>query len=87
MLPTIVEQAGITADLASAQARFPRVWVAWEALGWILVRNRGIGLQLSSIPPPWYLYRQAPAISGAPDFIVGYTDEGPTLTIQSLLIS
>jgi hypothetical protein len=86
MLPSIVEQPAVTSDLALAEARFPRIWQAWDALCWLLARNRGIGVQLSSVPPPWYLYQMPSAALGTPDLIVGYTDEGPTLTIQSVLI-
>ena len=85
MLLNVIEASQVTQDLQAAP-RFPRLWDAWEGLKWVLARSPGIGLPLSSMPPPWYLYRQDSMRVGDPTFTVAYSVDSPELTIRTVLI-
>jgi hypothetical protein len=85
MLPTIIESPSVLHELQIAAVKYPRTWDAWEALKWLLVHNPGShGLMMSSIPPPWYLYKQDSSRVGDPTFIITYSFNPSEVTIHSL---
>jgi len=87
MLPTIVEEPDVTSNLQVASARFPRLEEAWSAVTWVLVRTPGIGMILSSQPPPWYMYRLDAVAIGAPTFVIVYSYDQNFVTIHNVRIS
>jgi hypothetical protein len=87
MIRGVIEEAEVTCQLQLAAARYPRAWDAWHAFTWIIARTPGIGLQISRIPPPWYLYRQdGVAGIGAPGFIASYSFDDLNVTVHAVRV-
>ena len=84
MLLSIIESPSDTQELTNAATRFSWTWDASEAMTWLLVRTPGIGLMISGIPPPWYMYKQDSSGVGDPTFILTFSSSRAHLMAHTL---
>ncbi len=84
MLLNVTESLSVTSELEAAAIRYPRTWDAWDALVWVLARGKCPGLMISSVPPPWYLYKQDARIPDAPTLTLTYSVDAQTVIVHTL---
>ena len=87
MLRSVIEEERVTRALQKAGNTYPRVWEAFEALCWILVRREMSPGSNPVIRDVYRLHKQGPGKYGVPGLTVIYTVSPENIHLHSLRVN
>jgi hypothetical protein len=86
MLRSIREETVVTETLQRAGSTYPRVWDAFDALCWILVRRDINGPTVGGITDIYHLHKQAAGGWGVPSLTVLYTVSDEIISLHAIRV-
>ncbi len=86
MLKTIREEAVVTQTLQRAGNIYPRVWEAYDALQWVLVRLHPIGVAVQRSTNLYHLHKQSAGPMGVPAITVLYTLSNDVIALLAMKV-
>ena len=87
MLKSIFEAPVVTTTLSRAGNVYPRVWEAYDAMCWILVRREMPDSENPTLRDVYRLHKQQPGKFGVPGLTVIYTVDLEAIHFHTLRVN